>query len=51
MPLPTPQQGESQSEFMGRCIPEVMDEADSADQAAAICFSRWREQKRGGDDE
>jgi hypothetical protein len=42
-PLPTPDSGESEDDFISRCISEVMDagEAEDTDQAAAICHSQW----------
>lgn len=43
--MPTPQQDETQEEFIARCIPAVLDEgtAEDQEQAAAICYSYWRE--------
>jgi len=37
----SPVSGESKDDFMGRCIPVVMGEGKSQDQAAAICYSYW----------
>ena len=42
MPLPKPKQGESEQDFISRCIPVVMGEAEDNEQAAAICYSQWR---------
>ncbi len=42
MPLPKPISGESQDDFIGRCISIVSGEAESDEQAAAICHSQWR---------
>lgn len=41
--MPTPNAGESQDDFLGRCIPIVMHEGTATDnsQAAAICHSLW----------
>jgi hypothetical protein len=36
-----PSQGESQDDFMGRCIPYVMDEGKSQEEAVAICMSKY----------
>lgn len=43
--MPTPGKNEKQDEFINRCIPIVMKEGTAEDnkQAAAICFSMWRE--------
>lgn len=38
-----PQAGESQDEFIGRCIPKLIGEGYEQDQASAICYSTWRE--------
>ena len=45
--MPTPRKNESQSDFVSRCIPIVIDEGTAEDnkQAAAICYSMWREKK------
>ena len=52
MPVPTPDAEETQDEFVGRCIPLVLeaedmdvDSEDDRNQATAICFSQWREAK------
>jgi len=43
MPLPEPRPDEDQDEFMGRCIEWMLenDEAESEDQAIAICADQW----------
>jgi hypothetical protein len=33
--------GESQDEYIARCIPAIMDEGFDQDQATAICYSDW----------
>ena len=47
MPLPKPHKGESQSDFMGRCMHEAYGagapEDRTQEQATAMCFSAWRE--------
>ncbi len=45
--IPTPQAGESQDEYISRCIPIVLNEKTAKDgsQAAAICHSMWRKHK------
>lgn len=46
--MPTPGKNESQKDFVSRCIPIVMDEGTAKDnkQAAAICYSMWREHEK-----
>jgi len=39
----TPSAGESESEFISRCIPVVIGEGKDQDQAAAICYSYWED--------
>ena len=43
--MPTPRAGESEDDFVSRCIPIVIDDGTTDDpiQAAAICHSMWRE--------
>lgn len=43
--MPTPNDKESEREFISRCVPIVIDEGTTKDpsQAAAICYSKWRE--------
>jgi hypothetical protein len=36
-----PSAGESEDEFIGRCIPVLRDEGKPEDQAIAICYSYW----------
>jgi len=45
--MPKPTEGESQKDFVSRCIPIVMDEGTAGDnkQAAAICYSIWKKAK------
>ena len=38
-----PVAGESEDEFVGRCIPELMKEGYDQEQATAICYSYWKE--------
>ncbi len=42
MPIPNPQSGESQDEFVSRCIGELYDEY-GPEQASAICYTKYRE--------
>jgi HK97 family phage prohead protease len=48
-----PHKGESQSDFMSRCVPEVIGTGDSKrpqEQAVAICYSYWRDKDKQFDD-
>ena len=38
-----PEAGESEDDFIGRCIPVLLDEGYPQDQAAAICYSYYRD--------
>ena len=44
MPIPKPNSGESEQEFVSRCIGEISGEYDQQ-QAAAICYNTFRESK------
>lgn len=48
MPLPTPNPGEKQSEFMDRCMGSemMMSEYPHNDQRVAVCMSQWGDSKR-----
>jgi hypothetical protein len=41
MPIPNPAQGESQNEYVGRCISDINEEYPN-EQAVAICISNWQ---------
>jgi hypothetical protein len=41
MPIPKPTSGESESEFVSRCIAEVFDEYGQ-EQGSAICYNTYR---------
>lgn len=43
--MPTPKDGESEQDFVSRCIPMVMDEGTASDQeqASAICYAMFKE--------
>ena len=50
MPLPKPHKGESQSDFMSRCVPEAIGSGDDKrpqDQAVAMCLNAWRDAHPG----
>ncbi len=42
MPLPNPQSGETESEFISRCIETISGEFDSNEQRLAVCYQQWR---------
>lgn len=47
--MPTPKDGESEQDFVSRCIPMVMDEGTASDQeqASAMCYSMFKEHMQG----
>ena len=48
MPM-KPGKDEEQSDFMGRCVPDLMgDNKRPKDQAVAACLQIWRDEKEGG---
>lgn len=48
--MPTPNEGESEKDFVERCVPEVIEDGTAEDgtQAAAVCHSMWREHHSKG---
>ena len=50
--MPTPREGETEAEFVERCIPEVIDDgtAEDGQQAAAVCHSMYDEGKKSTPD-
>ena len=50
MPVPKPNKDESQKDYVSRCIETVMGDGTTEDnkQAAAICYSTWREHQNAG---
>jgi hypothetical protein len=47
--MPTPKPGdETHDDWMGRCVPKVLDDgtAKDQDQALAICMNMWREAEK-----
>jgi hypothetical protein len=47
MPIPNPKSGESQSEFISRCVSAIYDEYGE-EQSLGICYSKWRETRMEG---
>ena len=45
MPIPKPNSGESESEFMQRCIEFVINEGTPNEQAVAMCAQQWDNRK------
>lgn len=45
MPLPTTE-GKDQNTFMGECIPAVLQEGKSQDEAVAICQGKWNDPQK-----
>tara|TARA_B110000879_G_scaffold81099_1_gene112539 strand:+ start:54 stop:185 length:132 start_codon:yes stop_codon:yes gene_type:complete len=41
MPIPKKKKGEKQSDFMMRCVPQLMDYHEKQ-QAIAICYNEYR---------
>jgi hypothetical protein len=46
MPIPKPNLNEKQSEFVSRCISSISGEYNDNKQAAAVCFTTWKEHKK-----
>ena len=49
--LVDPRAGETEDEFISRCIPVVIGEGKDQDQAAAICYSYWEERFEENEEE
>lgn len=43
MPIPNPTSGQSEEEYIGKCISEIIDEYGQ-EQAAAICYATYRKE-------
>lgn len=48
--MPVPREGETQEDFVSRCIPVVLDDgtASDNDQAVAVCISLWEQDSKTG---
>jgi hypothetical protein len=48
MPVPTPHGGESQDDFIGRCMRwmHTNDSQRPQDQMQAMCFQQWRDRNK-----
>lgn len=45
MPIPTPNAGENQKEFIERCMTSLADEFPETDQRVAACMKQWRDSR------
>lgn len=43
--MATPKPGESETDFMGRCVPQLVGEGRTREQATAMCASAWDDEK------
>ena len=41
MPIPNPNKGETQNDYVGRCMHEIASEYDTNEQAVAICINTY----------
>ena len=48
---PKPKEDESKDDFMGRCVPMLIDEGKEKDQAVAVCSSLWEKRSVKDDDD
>jgi len=46
--MPTPRENEEKSDFISRCVKEVMDEGKSQEQALGQCYGVWRQHRGQG---
>jgi hypothetical protein len=44
--MPEPKSGETQNDFIARCVPIVIDEGKTQDQALGKCYGIWRSSKK-----
>ena len=45
MPVPSPGKDEDKETFISRCISAEVDAGREQDQASAICYDKWRDDK------
>lgn len=47
MPLPNPKDGESQNDFMSRCMEDAIMQSEypNKQQRLAVCYTTWRDAK------
>lgn len=46
MPIPKPNSGESQDNYISRCMSAQSEENKPQEQKLAICYSTWRDSKK-----
>jgi len=44
--MPKPKKRESESDYMSRCVPMLINEGKKKEQAVAICYSMYQENKK-----
>jgi hypothetical protein len=49
MPIPQPNKGEKQNDFVGRCMDAIGSEYDSNEQAVAVCVSTYDKANKSKD--
>lgn len=49
MPIPKPEKGETQKDFISRCMGDkvMVDDYPNAPQRDAVCYGSWDKAKRG----
>lgn len=43
--MPTPRKDEKESDYISRCVEQVMEEGLDKDQALGKCYGMWKEHK------
>ena len=46
MPIPNKKSGETENEYIGRCMIAIGDEYDTKEQALAVCYNKFRTMKK-----
>ena len=46
MPIPNKKSGETENEYIGRCMIAIGDEYDTKEQALAVCYNKLRTMKK-----
>jgi len=44
--MPVPNKGETEKQFINRCIPIVVSEGKELKQAVAVCYKIWEDNKK-----
>lgn len=47
MPIPTPRNGESEDQFIDRCVTKLLDDEAELppEEAVAICYTKWQKKE------